>query len=133
MEHKQTKETKNSRTVGAPSPFSVISTRPAVAGGRCPVDLGPSTPSLTKVDHARVTTAGLSDSPSQTIGRWRYCYQMDMIGQQAIRQDLDRERVSQLCHELDVAMVIFVTEKRLLSAVSALSDVMRKARCDNTC
>jgi hypothetical protein len=35
--------------------------------------------------------------------------------------------------ELDVALVIFVTEKRLLSAVSALSDMMRKARCDNMC
>jgi hypothetical protein len=76
---------------------------------------------------------GLSDSPSQTIGRLRYCYQMDMIGHQAIRQDLDLERVAPLCHELDVALVIFVTEKRLLPAVSALSDVIRKARCDNTC
>jgi hypothetical protein len=58
---------------------------------------------------------------------------MDMIEHQAIRQDLDLESVAPLCHELDVAMVIFVTEKRLLSAVSALSDVMRKARCENTC
>jgi hypothetical protein len=29
------------------------------------------TPSLTKVDHASVTTVGLSDSPSQIIGRLR--------------------------------------------------------------
>jgi hypothetical protein len=58
---------------------------------------------------------------------------MDMIGHQAMRHDLDLESVAPLCHELDVALVIFVTEKRLLSAVSALSDVMRKSRCDNTC
>jgi hypothetical protein len=91
------------------------------------------TPSLTKVDHARVTTVGLSDSPSQTIGRLPCCYQMDMIGHQAIRQDLDLESVAPLCHEFDVALLIFVTEKRLLPAVSALGDVMRKGRCDNTC
>jgi hypothetical protein len=135
IEHKQAKETKNSKTVGAPSPFSVISTPSALtlAAGRCPVDLGPSAPSLTKVDHARVTTVGLSDSPSRAIGRFRYRYQMDMIGHQAIRHDLDLESVAPLCHELDVALVIFVTEKRLLSAVSALRDVMRKTRCDNTC
>jgi hypothetical protein len=52
---------------------------------------------------------------------------MDMIGHQAIRQDLDLDSVAPLCHELDAAMVIFVTEKRLLPAVSAMSDVMRKA------
>jgi hypothetical protein len=90
-------------------------------------------PSLTKVDHASVTPAGLSDSPSQAIGRLRYRYQMDMIGHQAIRQDLDLESAAPLCHELDVALEISVTEKRLLSAVPALGDVMRKARCDNTC
>jgi hypothetical protein len=58
---------------------------------------------------------------------------MDTIGHQAIRQDLDLESVAPICHELDVTLVIFVTEKRLLPAVSALSDVVRKARCDNTC
>jgi hypothetical protein len=58
---------------------------------------------------------------------------MDMIGHQAIRQDLDLETVARLCHEVDVALVIFVTEKRLLSAVSALSDVMTNSCCDNTC
>jgi hypothetical protein len=67
------------------------------------------------------------------IGRLRHCYQMDMIGHQAMRHDLDLESVAPLCHELDVALVIFVTEKRLLPAVSALSDVMSKARCDITC
>jgi hypothetical protein len=58
---------------------------------------------------------------------------MDIIGRQAIRQDLDLESVAPLCHELDEALVIFATEKRLLPTVSALSDVVRKARCDNTC
>jgi hypothetical protein len=60
---------------------------------------------------------------------------MDMIGHQAIRQDLDLESVAPLCHELDVyvALVIFVIEERLLRAVSALTDVMRKARCGDTC
>jgi hypothetical protein len=58
---------------------------------------------------------------------------MDMIGYQAIRQDLDLESVAPICHEVDITLVNFVTEKRLLPAVSALSDVMRKARCDNTC
>jgi hypothetical protein len=89
------------------------------------------TPSLTEVDHARVTTVSLSDSPPQTIGRLRYRYQMDMIGHQAIRQDLDLEGVAPLCHELEIALVIFVTKERLLPAVSTLSDVMGTARYDN--
>jgi hypothetical protein len=67
------------------------------------------------------------------IGRMRYCYQMDMVGYQAIRQDLDFESVAPICLELDVALIIFVIEKRLPSAVSALSNVVRKSRCDNTC
>jgi hypothetical protein len=87
----------------------------------------------------RDSGAAISNSAASSCGRvsvtgtLRYCYQMDMIGHQAMRHDLDLESVAPLCHELDVTLVIFVTERRLLSAVSALSDVMRKARCDNTC
>jgi len=58
---------------------------------------------------------------------------MDMIGHEAVRQDLDLEDAAPFSHEFKVALVICVTKERLLSPVSALSDVMGKARCDNTC
>jgi hypothetical protein len=57
---------------------------------------------------------------------------MDMIGHQAVRPDLDLVSAAPLSHQFQVALVIFVTKERLLSAVSALGDVMGQTSCDNT-
>jgi hypothetical protein len=62
----------------------------------------------------------------------RYRDQMDMIGQQAVRPDLDIVSFAPMSHRFQVALVIFVTKKRLLSTFSPLSDVMGKTRSDNT-
>src|ERR1700728_4816289 len=43
-------------------------------------------------------------------------YQIDMIGHQAIRQDLDLEGVAPLCNELEIALVILDTKKCLAPA-----------------
>jgi hypothetical protein len=58
--------------------------------------------------------------------------QMDMIGQQAVCSDLDIVSRAPMSYQFPVALVIFVTKKRLLSTVSPLSDVMGKTTCDNT-
>jgi hypothetical protein len=89
-------------------------------------------PSLAKVEHASVTAVNLTDRAPQTIRSLRYRDQMDMIGQQAVRPDLDIVSLAPMSHQFPVALVIFVTKKRLLSTVSPLSDVMGKTRSDNT-
>jgi len=86
-----------------------------------------------EVDHASVTAVDLSDRPSQTIGRLRNRYQMDMIGHQAACQDLNLVSAAPFSHQFQVVLVIFVAKKRLLPAVSPLSDMMRKTRGDNSC
>ena len=92
-----------------------------------------TTPSLTEVVHAGVTAMDLTDRPIQSIGRLRDRDQMDMIGLQAVRPDLDVVQAAPLGHERQAALVIFVRKERLLSAVSALCDVMRQTGCDNSC
>jgi hypothetical protein len=73
-----------------------------------------------------------TDRAHQTVGSLRYRDQMDMIGQQAVRSDLDIVSRAPMSHQFAVALVIFVTKRILLSTVSPLSDVMGKTRSDNT-
>jgi hypothetical protein len=90
-------------------------------------------PSLAEVDHARVTAMHLADGESQSVGRLRNCDEMNMIGHQAISPDLDLVSAAPMCHQFQVALVIFITKERLLAAISPLRDVMRQTRCDHTC
>ena len=90
-------------------------------------------PSLAEVDHTRVTAMHLADRASQSVGRVRNCDEMDMIGHQAVRPDLDLVGAAPLPHELQVDPVIFIAKERLLPAVSPLGDVVRQARCDHSC
>src|SRR5882672_10635693 len=53
---------------------------------------------------------------------------MDVIGHEAIRPDLDAASVAPFGHQRHVQEVIVVAEEGLLSAISALRDVMRKIR-----
>jgi hypothetical protein len=92
-----------------------------------------TTPPFAKVDHARVTAMDLSDRLSQSIARLGHGDQMDMIGHQAVRQNLDLDGAATLCKKADVALIVLVTKERLLAAVATLGDVMGRAKCDNTC
>ena len=56
-----------------------------------------------------------------------------MIGHQAICPDRDLLCAAELRHELEVVLVIFLTEERLLSAVSPLGDMVGHARSYHTC
>ena len=67
------------------------------------------------------------------LSQWSSRDQMDMVGHKAIRPDLYLVSAAPLCHQLQVGLVIFIAEERLLPAVSPLSDVMRQTRCNNTC
>ena len=56
---------------------------------------------------------------------------MDMIGHQAVRQDLNLVSAAPFCHQFQVALVIFITKERLLPAVSTLGYVLGKTRNDD--
>src|SRR5262245_12362441 len=90
-------------------------------------------PSLPEVDHAGVTAMHLADCPSQSDGRVRNGDQMDMVRHQAVCPNLDLVGAAPLRHELQVTLVILITKKCLLPAVSPLRDVVRQARGDNSC
>src|SRR5271157_5978122 len=56
-----------------------------------------------------------------------------MIGHQAICPDRDLLCAAELRDELEVVLVVFLTEERLLSAVSPLGDMVGHARSYHTC
>ena len=56
-----------------------------------------------------------------------------MIAHQAIRPDLDLAGGAPLRHQLQVGPVIFIAKERPLPAGSPLGDVVRQARCDDSC
>jgi hypothetical protein len=58
---------------------------------------------------------------------------MNMVGHQAICPDRDLLRAAELRHELEIVLVVFLTEERLLSAVSPLGDMVGHARSYHTC
>jgi len=59
--------------------------------------------------------------------------QVNMIGHQAMCPDRDLLCAAESRHELEVVLVIFLTEERLLSAVSPLGDMVGHARSYHTC
>ena len=91
------------------------------------------TPPFAEVDHPSVTAVDLPDRPPQPIGRPGHGDQMDMIGHQAVRQNLNLKGASPFRNKIEVALTVLVMEEGLLASISPLSDVMGKAGCDNTC
>ena len=75
----------------------------------------------------------LADGATQALGGLRDNDQVSMVGHQAICPDRDLLSASKMCHELEVVLVVFLTEERLLSAVSPLGDMVGHARSYHTC
>ncbi len=75
----------------------------------------------------------LADGATQTLGGQRDNDQVNMIGHQAICPDRALLCVAELRHELEVVLVVFLTEERLLSGVSPLGDMVGHARSYHTC
>ena len=76
---------------------------------------------------------GLADGPTQAVRGPGHGDQVDVIGHEAVRPDFNLLGKAELGHQLQVAEVILVAEKRLLPAVSPLGDVVRQTRDDDTC
>ncbi len=75
----------------------------------------------------------LADGATQALGGLRDNDQVNMIGHQAICPDRDLFCAAESRDELEVVLVIFLTEERLLSAVSPLGDMVGHARSYHTC
>ena len=75
----------------------------------------------------------LADGPTQTVRGPGHGDQVDVIGHEAVRPDFNLLGKAELGHQLQVAEVILVAEKRLLPSVSPLCDVVRQTRGDDTC
>jgi hypothetical protein len=70
----------------------------------------------------------LAGNATKALGGLRNNDQGNMIGHQAICPDRDLLCAAELRHELEVVLVVFLTEERLLSAVSPLGDMVGHAR-----
>ena len=90
-------------------------------------------PVLPEVDPPRVPPMCLADGATQALGGLRDNDQVSMIGHQAICPDRDLFCAAESRDELEVVLVIFLTEERLLSAVSPLGDMVGHARSYHTC
>ncbi len=90
-------------------------------------------PALPEVDRPRVPPMCLADGATQALGGLLENDQVNLIGHQAICPDRDLLCTAELRHELEVVLVIFLTEERLLSAVSPLGDMVGYARSYHTC
>jgi len=74
----------------------------------------------------------LADGVTQALGGLQDKDQVNMIGHQAICPDRDLLCAAELRHELEVVLVVFLTEECLLSAVSPLGDMVGHARSYHT-
>src|SRR5208337_386277 len=90
-------------------------------------------PALPEVDRPRVPAMCLADGATQALGELRDNDQVNMIGHQAICPDRDLLCAAESRDELEVVLVILLTEERLLSAVSPLGDTEGHARSYHTC
>jgi len=74
----------------------------------------------------------LADGATQALGGLRDDDHVNMIGYQAISPDRDLLCAAELRHELEVVLVVFLTEECLLSGVSPLGDMVGHARSYHT-
>jgi len=80
-------------------------------------------PALLEVDPPRIPAMCLADGATQALGGLRDNDQVNMVGHQAICPGRDLLCAAELRPELEVVLVVFLTEERLLSAVSLLGDM----------
>src|SRR5271157_2649235 len=85
-------------------------------------------PALPEVDPPRVPATCLADGATQALGGLRDNDQVNMIGHQAICPDHDLLCAAELRHELEVVLVVFLTEESLLSSPSFLVSITERSQ-----
>ena len=76
---------------------------------------------------------GLANGRAEGVFGGRDGNQMNVIGHQAISPNLHATSTAPLGHEPDVGPVIILAEKRLLTPVAPLGDVVRVAGGNDSC
>ena len=75
----------------------------------------------------------LADGVTQALGGLRDNDQVNMVGHQAICPGRDLLCAAESRDELEVVLVVFLTEECLLSGVSPLDDMVGHVRSYHTC
>ena len=91
-----------------------------------------SPPFLAEVDAPRIAPMSLANGTRQSIFRPRHRNQMNVIGHQAVRPNVDAALAAPLGHQIQVGRIIVVAKERLLPAVAPLRYVMRQAGHDQS-
>jgi hypothetical protein len=75
---------------------------------------------------------GLADGPPQAVFRLRNRNQMNVIGHETVRPNLDSAFFAPIGHQFHVGQIILFAKKRLLPAIPTLDDMMRQTRNDES-
>ena len=86
-----------------------------------------SAPAFAAVDLERVLPVRLADGPAQTVDGGGYRDEMNVVGHQAPRPDLDVVAPAPEREQVDVPTVVVGLEEGLLPAISPLGHVMGEA------
>ena len=99
--------------------------------GRKPLLPEMSPPFLAKIDMSRITTMRLSHCMTEAVGLHGNGNEMNMIGHETIRPNINFITPAGIGHQGNIFSIIIVAEKSLHAAVSPLREMMRYARYDN--
>jgi hypothetical protein len=79
------------------------------------------------VDILRVPKAGPADGLGERLLRVWDRHQMDMVGHQAVSQDLQAVLLGLLLQQLQIHLPVLVREEHVLAVIPALCDMMGTA------
>jgi len=88
-------------------------------------------PAFPQIDGGGVFLMRFADCPAQSFCRIRHGDQMNVIGHEAIRPDVDVEAVARFGQQREIEQVVVWFEERELPAVAALCDVVRQSGNDH--
>jgi len=88
-------------------------------------------PFLAKIDMSRITTMRLSHCVTEAVGLRRNGNEMNVIGHETIRPNINFTTPAGIGHQGDIFSIIIVAEKGLHTAISPLCEMMRYTRYDD--
>ena len=89
-------------------------------------------PPLPEIDVPRIPSVRFADSLAQSLFIMRDYNQMYMVRHQTIRPHINLPAPTPHRHQLQINLIIIVTEKRLQPTIPTLSNMMRHTTRDNS-
>jgi len=80
-------------------------------------------PFLAKIDMSRITTMSLSHCLTEAVGLHRNGNEMNVIGHETIRPNINFTTPAGIGHQGDIFSIIIVAEKGLHTAISPLCEM----------